>query len=73
MFRAFICPTSGGGDYTCVVTAYGVQCVGCWWSAVRCRAAGYASGMREAAQAASLIADHQQPRHYIPYVVTTNV
>jgi len=29
----------------------------CWWLAVRCRAADYASGMRETARAASLIPD----------------
>ena len=44
MFRALICPSSGARDYTCVISAYGVQCLGCWWSAVRCRAVGYASG-----------------------------
>ena len=47
MFRAFICPSSGPRDYTCVITASGVWCLGCWWSAVTCRAAGYVSGMRE--------------------------
>jgi len=47
MFRALICPSSGARDDTCVITAYGVWCLGCWWSAVRCRAAGYASGMTE--------------------------
>jgi len=47
MFRVLICPSSGARDYTCVIAACGVQCLGCWWSAVRCRAAGYASGMRE--------------------------
>ena len=55
MFRALIFPLSGARDYTCVITAYGVWCPGCWWSAVRCRAALYASGIREAARAASLI------------------
>jgi len=64
MFWTLICPSSGAGNYTCVFSTYGVQCPGCWWSAVRCRTAGYASGMRKAAWAASLIADHQQPRHY---------
>ena len=44
MFRILICPSSGVWDYTCVIAAYGV---GCWWSAVRSRAAGCASGMRE--------------------------
>jgi len=24
MFRALICPSSGAGDYTCVIAAYGV-------------------------------------------------
>ena len=47
MFRALICPSSGARHYTSVITAYGVWCLGCWWSAVRSRAAGYASGMRE--------------------------
>jgi len=43
------------------------------WSAVRSRAAGYASGMRETARAATLLltADHQQPSHYTPYAVPT--
>ena len=31
----------------CVVTAYGVQCLGCWLLEVMCRTAGYASGMRD--------------------------
>ena len=58
MFRALICPSSGARDYMCVFTTYGVQCLGCWWSAVRCRTAGYASGMREAARAA-----YKCPKH----------
>ena len=29
----------------CVITAYGVRCLGCWLLEVRCRAVGYASGM----------------------------
>ena len=41
MFRARICPSSEARDYTCIIAAYGVLCLGCWWSAVRCRAAGY--------------------------------
>ena len=56
----------------------------CWLSAVSSRAAGYVSGMREAARAVSLIpdtqpaalhltADHQQPRHYTPYAVIKQV
>jgi hypothetical protein len=49
-FRALICPSSGARDYTCVVTACSVYCLGCWWSAVRCRAAGYVSRMRDAAR-----------------------
>ena len=32
MFRAFICPSSGARDYTCVIAAYGLWCLGCWWS-----------------------------------------
>ena len=34
----------------CVITAYGVRCFGCWLLEVRCRAAGYASGMRDIAR-----------------------
>ena len=29
MFRALLCP-SGARDYMCVITAYGVRCLGCW-------------------------------------------
>ena len=47
MFRALTFTSSGAQDYICVIAAYGVWCLGCWWSAVRSRAAGYASGMRE--------------------------
>jgi len=47
MFQALIYPSSGARDYTCVIAACGMQCLGCWWSAVTSRAAGYASGMRE--------------------------
>ena len=43
MFRTLICPSSGARDYTYVIAAYGVQCLGCWWSAVRSRAAGCCS------------------------------
>ena len=45
-----------GGKKLCY---YRIWCVslGCWWSAVRCRAAGYASGMKKAARAASLVPD----------------
>jgi hypothetical protein len=50
MFRALLCPSSGARDYTCVITAYGVQCLGCWWSEVRCRTAGYASRIRVVAR-----------------------
>ena len=34
MFRALLCPSSGALDYTCVIAAYGVQCLaaGCRWS-----------------------------------------
>ena len=31
-FRALLCPSSGARDYMCVITAYGVQCLGCWLS-----------------------------------------
>jgi hypothetical protein len=53
MFWALVCPSPGAQDYTCVITAYGVWRLGCRWSAVRCMAAGYASGMRETAQLSS--------------------
>ena len=40
----------------CVITAYGVRCLVCWLLEVRCRAAGYAFGMRDVAlHATSLI------------------
>jgi len=45
MFRALLGPWSGARDYVCVITAYGVRCLGCWLSEVRCRTAGFASGM----------------------------
>ena len=39
----------------CVITAYGVQCLGCCLSEVRCRTAGYASGMRDVARRAAFV------------------
>ena len=57
MFRAILCPSSGARDCMCVITAYGVQCLGYWLSEVRYRASGYASGMRDIARATSLIPD----------------
>ena len=56
MFRALLCPSSWARDYMCVITAYGVRCLGCWLLEVRCRAAGYAFGMRDVARATSLMA-----------------
>ena len=53
-FRALLCPSSGARDYMCVITACGVQCLGCWLSEVRCRAAGAASGMRDVARLVEL-------------------
>ena len=50
MFGALLCPSSGAWDYMCVITAYGVRCLGCWLLEVRCRAAGYAPGMRDFAE-----------------------
>ena len=50
MFRTPLCPSSGARDYMCVITAYGVRCLGCWWSEVRCRPAGYASRKRDVAR-----------------------
>ena len=43
----------------CVITAYGVQCLGCWLFEVRCRAAGRASGVRDAARM-------QHPSSWVP-------
>jgi hypothetical protein len=60
MFRAILCPSSGARDHMCVITAYGVQCLGCWLSGVRCRAAGYVSRKRDVARqsrATTLILD----------------
>ena len=34
----------------CVITAYGVRCLGCWLLEVRCRSAGYAFGLRDVAR-----------------------
>jgi len=34
----------------CVITAYGVQCLGCWLSEVRCWVTGYGSRMRDVAR-----------------------
>jgi hypothetical protein len=34
----------------CVITAYGVRCLGCSLLEVRCRTAGYAFGMRDVAR-----------------------
>ena len=53
-----ICSTCFGHFYAhrqeletiCVITAHGVRCLGCWLLEVRCRAAGYAFGMRDVAQ-----------------------
>ena len=50
MFRVLLCPSPGARDYMCVVAEYGVQCLGCWWSEVRCKTADYASGMRYVAR-----------------------
>ena len=55
MFQALLFPSSGARDYMCDITAYSVQCRGCWLSEVRYRAAGYAFGVRDVARATSLI------------------
>ena len=55
MFRRLLCPSSGARDYMCVITTYGVQCLGCLLLEVRCRAAGYEFGTRDVARATSLI------------------
>ena len=36
-------PIIRSSRFLCVITAYGVQCLDCWLSGVRCREAGYAS------------------------------
>ena len=38
----------------CVITAYGVQCLGFWLSEIRCRAAGCASGMKDVARSSNI-------------------
>jgi hypothetical protein len=50
MFRALLCPSPGARYYMCVITAYGLRCLGCWLLEVRCRAVGYAFGMRDVAR-----------------------
>ena len=59
IFRALLCPSSGARDYMCVMTAYGVRCLAYWLLGIRCRAAGYAFGMRDVAWATSLITNTQ--------------
>jgi len=54
IFRALLCPSSGARDYMCVITAYGVRCLGCWLLEVRYRTAGYAFGMRDVARLSRL-------------------
>jgi len=44
IFRELLCPSSGARDYMYVIAAYVMQFLGCWWSEVRCKASGYASG-----------------------------
>ena len=50
MFQELLCPSSGARDYMRVITAYGVRYLGYWLLKVRCRAAGYAFGMRDVAR-----------------------
>ena len=75
MFRALLCPSSRTRDYMCVITAYGVQCLGCWLSEVKWKTAGYGSRMRDVGRLASsyiphpalhLTSDNKQPRHCTP-------
>ena len=78
MFRVLLCPSSEARDYMCVITAYGVRCLGCCLLEVRCRTAGYAFGMRDVARLHSNNIPHperiagcpapdlQQPRHRTP-------
>ena len=58
IFRALLCPSSGARDYLCVITAYGLRCLGYWLLEVRCRAAGYAYGMRNVARLQSSYISH---------------
>ena len=44
----------------CVIIAYGVQCLDCWLSEVRCRAAGYASKKRDVARLQSSNTPHPE-------------
>ena len=45
----------------CVITAYGVRRLVCWLLEVRCRAAGYAFGMRDVARRQSSNIPHPEP------------
>ena len=58
MFRAILCPSSGARDYTCVITAYGVQCLvaGCQGSGAGQQAVRPGRGMLH-----DLTPDNQQP------------
>ena len=57
MFRTRLCPSSGARDYMYIITAYGVQCFGCWLL-VRCCAAGYVSRKRDVARLQSSNISH---------------
>jgi len=45
-----------------VITAYGVHYLGCWWSEVRYRAAGYASEMKDVTRLNSLVQNFMKIR-----------
>jgi hypothetical protein len=62
MFWALLCPSSGAREYTCVVTAYGVQCLvaGCQGSGAEQLAVSPGRGMlHDCGRAASLFLDAQ--------------
>ena len=60
MFRALLCPSSGTRGFMCVITAYGVLCLGCSLLEVRCRIPGYAFGMRDVAPLQSSNIPHRK-------------
>ena len=69
MFQAILCPSTEARDYICVITVSGVECLGCWLSEVRCRAAGYASGMSDVARLKSSNVPHPRRTAGCPALV----
>jgi hypothetical protein len=52
--------------YVRVITACGVQCLGCWLLEVRCRTAGYASGMADVARLVAPVAGSLEAAEPLP-------